>query len=56
LPIPNCISPLRCGPDFDAKQLDAAIACIASASARFGRTSEQLEKAKRETGVRRRIA
>ncbi len=43
-------------PDFDAKQLDAAIAWYRERERRFGRTSEQLEKAKRETGVRRRIA
>ena len=43
-------------PDFDAKQLDAAIAWYRERERRFGRTSEQLEKSKRETGVRRRIA
>jgi undecaprenyl diphosphate synthase len=34
-------------PDFDAAALDLAIASIAAASGRFGRTSEQLEAAKR---------
>jgi undecaprenyl diphosphate synthase len=43
-------------PDFDAEKLDAAIAWYRERERRFGRTSEQLEKAKRETGVRRRIA
>src|SRR5712671_1441920 len=43
-------------PDFDAKQLDAAIAWYRERERRFGRTSEQLEKTKRETGGRRRIA
>jgi undecaprenyl diphosphate synthase len=43
-------------PDFDAKQLDTAIAWYRERERRFGRTSEQLDKAKRETGGRRRIA
>jgi undecaprenyl diphosphate synthase len=43
-------------PDFDAKQLDAAIHWYQQRERRFGRTSEQLEKTKRETGSRRRIA
>ena len=43
-------------PDFDAKQLDVAIAWYQQRERRFGRTSEQLEKAKREGSVRRRIA
>ncbi len=43
-------------PDFDAKQLDAAIAWYRERERRFGRTSEQLEKTKRESGGRRRIA
>jgi undecaprenyl diphosphate synthase len=43
-------------PDFDAKQLDVAIAWYQQRERRFGRTSEQLEKAKREGTVRRRIA
>jgi undecaprenyl diphosphate synthase len=34
-------------PDFDAAALDAAIASYASRERRFGRTSEQLEEAKR---------
>jgi undecaprenyl diphosphate synthase len=34
-------------PDFDAAALDAAIASYASRERRFGRTSEQLEDAKR---------
>jgi undecaprenyl diphosphate synthase len=43
-------------PDFDAGQLDAAIAWFQRRERRFGRTSEQLEKVKRESTVRRRIA
>src|SRR3989442_1765458 len=43
-------------PDFDAKQLDAAIAWYRERERRFGRTSEQLEKTKRESSGRRRIA
>ena len=43
-------------PDFDAKQLDAAIAWYRERERRFGRTSDQLEKTKRESGGRRRIA
>jgi len=43
-------------PDFDAKQLDLAIAWYQQRERRFGRTSEQLEKAKRESAGRRRIA
>jgi len=43
-------------PDFDARQLDAAIAWYQQRERRFGRTSEQLEKTKRESGGRRRIA
>jgi undecaprenyl diphosphate synthase len=43
-------------PDFDDKQLDAAINWYQQRERRFGRTSEQLEKAKRETSGRRRIA
>ncbi len=34
-------------PDFDAAALDAAIASYRSRERRFGRTSEQLEEAKR---------
>ncbi|MEO8718637.1 MAG: undecaprenyl diphosphate synthase family protein, partial [Burkholderiales bacterium] len=34
-------------PDFDAAALDAAIASYAQRERRFGRTSEQLEEAKR---------
>ena len=34
-------------PDFDAAALDAAIASYARRERRFGRTSEQLEEAKR---------
>jgi undecaprenyl diphosphate synthase len=34
-------------PDFDGAALDAAIASYARRERRFGRTSEQLEKAKR---------
>jgi undecaprenyl diphosphate synthase len=43
-------------PDFDAGQLDAAIVWYQQRERRFGRTSEQVEKAKREGGGRRRIA
>jgi undecaprenyl diphosphate synthase len=43
-------------PDFDAKQLDAAIAWYQQRERRFGRTSEQVEKSKRESAGRRRIA
>jgi undecaprenyl diphosphate synthase len=43
-------------PDFDAKQLDAAIAWYQQRERRFGRTSEQLETAKRDANGRRRIA
>jgi len=43
-------------PDFDAEQLDASIAWYQQRERRFGRTSEQLDKAKRESAGRRRIA
>ena len=43
-------------PDFDADQLDAAIVWYQQRERRFGRTSEQVEKAKRESVGRRRIA
>jgi undecaprenyl diphosphate synthase len=43
-------------PDFDAEQLDLAINWYRERERRFGRTSEQLEKAKRDTSRRRRIA
>jgi len=43
-------------PDFDAKQLDAAIAWYQQRERRFGRTSEQLEKARPATDGRRKIA
>jgi undecaprenyl diphosphate synthase len=43
-------------PDFDADQLDAAIVWYQQRERRFGRTSEQVEKAKRESTGRRRIA
>jgi undecaprenyl diphosphate synthase len=43
-------------PDFDAGELDAAIAWYRERERRFGRTSEQLEKAKRDANGRRRIA
>ena len=43
-------------PDFDAEQLDAAIAWYQQRERRFGRTSEQIEKVKRESTGRRRIA
>jgi undecaprenyl diphosphate synthase len=42
-------------PDFDAKQLDSAIAWYQQRERRFGRTSEQLEKARPAAG-RRKIA
>ena len=43
-------------PDFDARELDAAIAWYQQRERRFGRTSEQLEKTRSESGGRRRIA
>jgi len=43
-------------PDFGAEALEAAFESFRQRERRFGRTSEQLEKAKRETGGRRRIA
>jgi undecaprenyl diphosphate synthase len=43
-------------PDFDAKQLDAAIAWYQQRERRFGRTSEQLEKARPAADGRRKIA
>lgn len=43
-------------PDFDAKQLDMAIAWYQQRERRFGRTSEQLEKDTRSARVRRRTA
>jgi undecaprenyl diphosphate synthase len=43
-------------PDFDAEQFDAAIAWYRERERRFGRTSEQLERAKREMNGRRRSA
>ena len=43
-------------PDFDAKQLDTAIAWYQQRERRFGRTSEQLEEDTRNGGVRRRTA
>ena len=43
-------------PDFDAAALDTAIHWYQQRERRFGRTSEQLEKAKRESTGRRRIA
>ena len=43
-------------PDFDALELDAAIAWYQRRERRFGRTSEQLEKTRSEAGGRRRIA
>lgn len=43
-------------PDFGNKELDAAIAWYQQRERRFGRTSEQLEAAKRDAGDRRRIA
>ncbi|TMG73396.1 MAG: di-trans,poly-cis-decaprenylcistransferase [Betaproteobacteria bacterium] len=43
-------------PDFDAGQLDAAIDWYRERERRFGRTSEQLEKAKQDSNGRRRIA
>jgi undecaprenyl diphosphate synthase len=43
-------------PDFDAAQLDEAIEWYQQRERRFGRTSEQVEKSKRESTGRRRIA
>ncbi|MGB7541593.1 MAG: polyprenyl diphosphate synthase [Burkholderiales bacterium] len=43
-------------PDFDAKQLDAAITWYQQRERRFGRTSEQLEEAQRDASGHRRIA
>jgi undecaprenyl diphosphate synthase len=43
-------------PDFDARELDGAIAWYQQRERRFGRTSEQLEKAKQDTASRRKIA
>jgi undecaprenyl diphosphate synthase len=43
-------------PDFDAKQLDLAISWFQQRERRFGRTSEQIEDAERETHGRRRSA
>lgn len=43
-------------PDFDAKQLDVAIAWYQQRERRFGRTSEQLETVNRDANGRRRIA
>jgi undecaprenyl diphosphate synthase len=43
-------------PDFDTKQLDAAIAWYQQRERRFGRTSEQLETVKHDSSRRRRIA
>jgi len=43
-------------PDFDAEQLDTAIAWYQQRERRFGRTSEQVEKTKRESAGQRRIA
>jgi undecaprenyl diphosphate synthase len=43
-------------PDFDAAQLDAAVEWYQQRERRFGRTSEQVEKVKRESTGRRRIA
>ena len=43
-------------PDFDTKQLDTAIAWYQQRERRFGRTSDQLEAAKRDANGRRRIA
>ncbi len=43
-------------PDFGAAQLDVAIAWYQQRERRFGRTSEQVDKAKREGAGRRRIA
>lgn len=43
-------------PDFDAKQLDAAITWYQRRERRFGRTSEQLEEDTRNGSVRRRTA
>jgi len=43
-------------PDFNAEQLDKAIDWYQQRERRFGRTSEQVEKVKRESTGRRRIA
>jgi undecaprenyl diphosphate synthase len=43
-------------PDFGAARLDAAIEWYQQRERRFGRTSEQVEKVKRESSGRRRIA
>jgi undecaprenyl diphosphate synthase len=43
-------------PDFNAEQLDKAIEWYQQRERRFGRTSEQVEKVKREGVGRRRIA
>ena len=43
-------------PDFDDKELDAAIAWYQRRERRFGRTSEQLEASLGQSGDRRRIA
>jgi len=43
-------------PDFDDKELDAAIVWYQQRERRFGRTSEQLQASKRQSGDRRRIA
>jgi undecaprenyl diphosphate synthase len=43
-------------PDFNAGQLDKAIEWYQQRERRFGRTSEQVEKVKRESSGRRRIA
>jgi undecaprenyl diphosphate synthase len=43
-------------PDFDEKALEAAIVWYQQRERRFGRTSEQLEAAKRDTATKRRIA
>jgi undecaprenyl diphosphate synthase len=43
-------------PDFNAEQLDAAIEWYQQRERRFGRTSDQVEKVKRESAGRRRIA
>jgi undecaprenyl diphosphate synthase len=43
-------------PDFDTRELDGAIAWYQQRERRFGRTSEQLEKAKQDAASRRKIA
>jgi len=43
-------------PDFDGADLDEAIAWYQQRERRFGRTSEQVDKSKRESAGRRRIA